>query len=386
MLTVSALLHRLDQQLAILTGGGRTGLPRQQTMRATVDWSFGLLSEDEQRFSKRLSVFSGGCTLESAALVAGDEGSTEAEALEILCALVDKSLVVPDTAKPQPRYRLLESFREYGRDRLEGRGVLDEPTRRHALAYFELAERFEDAYDHVPDDEWYEPARLEMDNWRAALEWSLGRRTHVELGQRLAGALALVWHNLAPAEGRRWIRLALELVNNTTPPDVVAHLEYADAYSSFMHGEGDAALISAQSALAKYEILGDEVGIARARLTAGMAFTFMGRPNEGEPLLRDALVIARRLGRRRLAAFILMYLVFALVYGRRDFGKVREAYDEAFCAFEYLGRGTCAPFPKSDFATLSFMMGDLEAAVKLGLEAVDASRRQGDHHLAFLSG
>ena len=121
-LSIAALLERLEARFRVLAGGGRTALPRQQTMRATIDWSYDLLSAREQRVFERLSIFAGGCTLTSAQAVCAGEDVATAEVFDLISSLVDKSMVVAEFDGIEPRYRLLESFRQYAREKLVDRG------------------------------------------------------------------------------------------------------------------------------------------------------------------------------------------------------------------------------------------------------------------------
>ncbi|MGA7354420.1 MAG: helix-turn-helix domain-containing protein, partial [Candidatus Cybelea sp.] len=188
-LSIAALVERLEARFRVLAGGERTALPRQQTMRATIDWSYDLLSSPEQRVFERLSIFAGGCTLTSAQAVCAAEDVAAADVFNLASSLVDKSMVVAEFDGIEPRYRLSESFRQYGREKLVDRGEAEIVAHRHALACLELAEQLERAYNNELEEVFLEQGRQELDNWRAALVWSLGARGDVALGQRLAGQL-----------------------------------------------------------------------------------------------------------------------------------------------------------------------------------------------------
>ena len=194
VLTVRALAEKLDDRFRILTSGKDGASPRQQAMRATIDWSYDLLSTREQRVFDCLSVFAGGCTLATATAVCEDADASEDQVLDLLSSLVDKSLLVADLEGPEPRYRLLESFREYAREKLVIREELHAVVQRHALVCLELAERLERAFDSEVDAVWHALAREELNNWRAALHWALTERGDVLLGQQLVGKLNVAWN------------------------------------------------------------------------------------------------------------------------------------------------------------------------------------------------
>ena len=209
-LPLNVIADGLDQRFQVLAAGSRTALPRQKTLRALIDWSYDLLSEPERALFRRLAVFAGGFTLDSAAAVGGG-----AEAVDLLASLVDKSLVQADLAS-DVRYRLLESMRVYAREKLVQHGELDAVSREHAGAYLRLAEVLEDAWETTPDTAWKARAEPELENYRAALRWAFSSDRDRDLGLRLAAALRPTWFTMAPSEGRGWIRAGLNSVGNST--------------------------------------------------------------------------------------------------------------------------------------------------------------------------
>ena len=306
-LSIAALLERLEERFRVLAGGGRTALPRQQTMRATIDWSYDLLSPREQRVFERLSIFAGGCTVTSAQAVCAGEDAATAKVFDLISSLVDKSMVVAEFDGIEPRYRLLESFRQYAREKLVDRGEAEIVAHRHALVCLDLAEQLERAYDNELEEVFLEQARQDLDNWRAALEWSLGARGDVALGQRLAGELDPAWPFFALLEGRRWVWSAIECIDERTPSKVIAKLNSTQARIASELGEFEVELTSSQIALERYVALGDARGIATPS-AAGTALLRYGRLAEAEALLREALAGARTLGTRRLLAQVLRLL------------------------------------------------------------------------------
>jgi tetratricopeptide (TPR) repeat protein len=192
--------------------------------------------------------------------------------------------------------------------------------------------------------------------------------------------MAQVWHNFAPSEGQRWVRLAMRLVNEQTPPDVVAHLEYSDATSSAGLAEHLVALAAAERALTRYRQLDDPLGIVRAQWMAGQSLTYINRPDEGEPLLRLAFETVCSLDRDRLAALVRMNLGHALLL-KGDRSAAREMHAEALTAFKVLGAGRCPPRPLHDFAEAAFWAGDVHAALEIASEGLSVCRPQGDLYL-----
>ncbi len=274
-------------------------------MRATIDWSYDALSAPEQRLFERLSIFAGGCTAASAEAVCAGEEIATADVASLISSLIDKSMAIADFDGIEPRYRLLESFRRYACEKLVARGERVVVAHRHALTCLVLAEQLERAYDTEFEAVLREQARQELDNWRAALEWSLGARGDVALGQRLAGELYPVWTLLSYLEGQRWVSSAIECIDERTPSKVIAKLNYTRARIASEFGEFEVELTSSQIALERYLDLGDDLWIARAQCQAGGILVSRRRLAEAEPLLREGLAGARRLGTRRLLAHAL---------------------------------------------------------------------------------
>jgi predicted ATPase/DNA-binding XRE family transcriptional regulator len=371
-LSMKTIAEKLDDRFRILAGGERTALPRQQTMRATIDWSYHLLSAAEQRVFERLSVFAGGCTLDSAASVCADEEVATEDVLEILSSLVDKSLLVVDIKGNESRYRLLESFRQYAREKLAMGSDHDTVAHRHALACLELAERFNYARDFEPDDVWRPLVHEELDNWRAALQWLLTERGEVMLGQRLVGQLFGVWV-VIPTEGRRWITSAFELVNRGTPTSVLAGLSYAEATVAWHLREHKVQLASSETAIVRYRVIQDLLGMARAQSLAGFALMCLGRIAEAKSLLEETLQLARKLGNRRLAAYVLRCLGLGSAL-RHEFVTARSCVVEALHYYEALGAELDAAQAMYELGIIEFGAKDAELALRYATGALAAYR------------
>jgi len=380
LLSVGALAEGLDDRFQILASGERTAVPRQQTMRAAIDWSYNLLSVPEQRLLERLSVFVNGCTFATAAAVCAGEEVAKSDILGLLSSLVDKSLVVADFEGAQPRYRLLESFREYARGKLAARGEWHVLSHRHALAFLGLAEELGLAYDTKPDEVWFDLAQRELDNWRAALQWALIHHGDVLLGQRLVGRLHVAWENLACIEGRRWLRSALELVDRQTPTSVLASLSYAEASIAHQLREYTTELDSSESAIERYRVAGDSLGIARAQCWAGHALECLGRIEEAKALLQEALTTARGLGNNRVLADALRLLAFAGALGD-EVVAARGYLAEALLICEATGAKINGAEAIGDLAYAEWRAGNAELALAHAMDALAACREFGNSRL-----
>ncbi|MBA2535800.1 MAG: tetratricopeptide repeat protein [Rubrobacter sp.] len=210
VLAVEQISERLSTSLKVLTGGGRTLTSRQRTLRGSLDWSHALLGEPEKRLLARLSVFAGGWTLETAEGVCSGEGVDREEVLDLLGALVGKSLVVARTsANGAMRYRMLEIIRQYASEKLEDSGEADEVRDRHAAFFLTLAEEARPELTGLRQGPWIKQLDGEHDNLRAALSWVLKRRD-AERGQRFGAALWRFWLARGYAsEGQRWLERIL---------------------------------------------------------------------------------------------------------------------------------------------------------------------------------
>jgi predicted ATPase len=275
------LLGRLDRRLPIL-GGTRRDLPeRQQTLRATIEWSYELLSAEEQRVFACLGVFSGGWSLAAAEAVCETD-------LDTLGSLLDKSLIRRDS----DRFSMLGTIQEYAQ---EGLGDAEDIRRRHATFFTELAEAKE--RDHLGPAQvpLRQRFRTEWDNIRAALQWTLDAG-ETELGLRLAGALTTIWldRNFA-VEGQQWFETLLER------PEPVADEVRAKALGTAamiagVRSDFERAMGWGQEALDLYRALGADEGIAWALTTVALGPMEQGRPEEAGPMLDEAEDLHRKLG------------------------------------------------------------------------------------------
>jgi predicted ATPase/DNA-binding XRE family transcriptional regulator len=369
------IAQRLDQRFRLLTGGDPRVLPRHQTMTALIDWSFDLLTPREQMFFETLSVCAGGCTLEAATELCATDSEGEIEVIDLLTSLVTKSLVLAELAGIEQRYRLLESSRQYARDKLIARGEYEHVARHHALVYLDVAQRLERAPETVSHRVWAALANAELENWRAALDWTLGKRNDISIGQRLVANRKVIWRTLSLFEGRRWVRAALDLVDENTPPDLVARLEHAEAEGANQFGERTLALAAAERALVRYRELGDRLGSAQAESFAGGLLALLGRTAEAEPLLRSALEAARSMGARRLTANVLM----SMGWGRSavgDFSEARVHLTEALGLAKALGDDLFAASVAASLAENEFSAGDVDGALRLALDVLASLRTQ----------
>jgi predicted ATPase/transcriptional regulator with XRE-family HTH domain len=389
VLPVRSLSTKLGQRFGLLTNGDRTALARHQTMSALIDWSYDLLTSPEQQLFEGLAMFSGGCTLAAATAVfqgtlpndaARDGGprdpddGAELEILRLLSSLVEKSLATVDLQAPEPRYGMLESSAQYGREKLVARGSYGAVARRHARVYLELADRLERAWETESDSTWYARAEVELPNWRAALEWALVARGDILAGQCLVGLLMHVWHEFATAEGRRWVSLALGLATEQTPSGVAAKLHLTEAHLAASFCRFREALAPAEHARLRFQELGDRDGLAWSQYLAGLPLTQTERPAEAEATLCAALDSARASGsRRKIVGRILLDLGLKLLRDD-DYTGSRAAFHEALEIFRSLDADRGVADSLLRLALLEHRRGDWHAALRYSREALEILR------------
>jgi predicted ATPase/DNA-binding XRE family transcriptional regulator len=368
VLSATEIAEKLDQRFSLLTSGRRTSIPRQQTLRALIDWSYELLSESERELFRSLGVFSGSFSLDSVAAVRPNIGEA---AFDSLASLVEKSLVHAETFGAKTRFRLLESVRAYALEQLSAHDELAATAAAHGQAYLALAERLESEWDATPDVRWKANAEPELENWRAALRWAFTSGGDLSVGLRLIVAMRPVWFTLAPAEGLVWVRAGLDARDDSRRDRIRAWLELSAAHLAMVTQHYGNAATSAQRALADFSELGEKHGSALARLFAAAARGMLGEAKEAESDLRAALDECRALGARRAVGAALVYLA-AWELGSGDAGSARRLFAEALTLFKTLGAARPAAHVALNLAELEFKSGNPTEALRLANEALEA--------------
>ncbi len=294
-LPVEAIALRVDDRFRLLTGGSRTALPRHQTLRATMDWSYELLSEQERALLRRLSVFAGGFTLEAVERICGKDGVDAGDVLNLLTDLVNKSLVAFDEQQGQGRYRLLETVRQYSWDRLVESGEDADARRRHRDYYLALAEQAELELRGPDQGAWLKRLDTEYDNLRVALDWSKMEGGTLEAGLRLAGTLYHLWEVHGLREGREWLEGMLSQARGTSP---AVRAKALNATAFVAHRQGDFQRLPAlcSEALALCRTLGDEWGSAFALHYLAHAAESQGDYVQAIETMEEAVALCRSAG------------------------------------------------------------------------------------------
>jgi len=309
-LSVDQIYERLENSIKLLTGGGRTVVPRQRTLDGAMEWSHKLLSEEEKKLFGRLSVFAGGWALEAAEAVCPGGHVREGDILELLSGLVDKSLVVAQATEDNGvRYRMLEPIRQYALEKLKERGEAEEARHRHANHFLALAQEAEPELRRQQQGIWMERLEAEHDNFRAALSWAI-ERAHAELYLRLAGALWKFWDARGYYnEAHRWFEEELAKDDRASPQARAKVLEAA-GWLAYDRGAMDQAGAAAEEGLellsAEAEI---EVGVAAGlRLVLGYVAEMRGDYERATELHEEALALGREARHTRTVAGAILAL------------------------------------------------------------------------------
>lgn len=369
---VGELFARLDERFRILTGGSRTALPRQQTMRALIDWSYDLLSPVEQALFRRVAVFSGGCTLDAATNVCAGDELQSWDLLDLLTSLVDKSLVTAELndtviSGAKLRYRLLESTRQYAAEKLASSGERDRMRRVHAEYFSRVARDADERWSTTPTRTWRVPLEAEIDNFRSALDWAIAEKQDLELGATLSSALSELWRELGVrTEGLRYTEAALE-AEETLAAGTRANLWNAVAGMSLTLWTK--MRDSAERAQQIFNELGDRSGAMRAKLCHGEALTRLLDLERADAELHDVYAYFKASGDRRRANHALSSLARNALW-RGDAQVARDRNSEVLAAARTQGDDRTVSVVMSNLAEAEFKMGNVKRAIELGRELI----------------
>jgi predicted ATPase/DNA-binding CsgD family transcriptional regulator len=293
-LSLDQLLERIDDALGVLAGGMRSALPRQRTLRAMIDWSYALCSPDERTLWARLSVFAASFDLRSVERVCAGDGLA-GEVADVVARLVDQSIVQREEHGGQTRYRLLETIRQYGRERLAASGAETELRRRHRDWYQRWTHRLDDEWYGPRQLEWFERMRADHADVRAALDFCVSQPGEADAGLSIACALRVYWHASGSlAEGRHWLGLLLE---RHPEQDALRALALRTAgLLALYHNDARGARLAAREARDLADRLGEPALVAWATLGEGFATVLGGEDvRVAVPLLEDAVTRMRAL-------------------------------------------------------------------------------------------
>ncbi|MBA3688661.1 MAG: AAA family ATPase [Chloroflexi bacterium] len=301
------ILDRLEQRLPVLTAGASNVPPRQRTLRGTIEWSYELLQPAEQELFVRLAIFAGGCTLEAAEAICNPDGELGHDTFDGIGSLIYQSLLRRTGDAGESRYGMLETIREYGRDRLAVSGSQDVVGGRHLRYYRDLAELAEPHFTGADQVAWLDRFEREHANVRAALTRALDAG-EAESGLRLASALWRFWFQRGYLrEGRSWLEAVFALKPDGTPA-IRAKAYTALGGLAYWLSEVDATQTAYESALRLYREVGDRGAEVEALYNLSSVPVMRGDIEESRRRLEASLAMAREIGRSDLVAQSQLYL------------------------------------------------------------------------------
>ena len=377
-LSVEQILERLDDRLRLLAGGQRTAPPRQQAMRATLDWSWDLLTDEERLLLRRLSVFAGGWSLQAAEAICGDAGGDATFAvLDVLTRLVDKSLVTVAERAGEARYGMLETIRVYAAGRL---GEANEETllrEKHFGWFVQWAEQAGGGLSGPDQEVWLSRLDADHDNLRAVLRQAAAADGADDTGLRLCAALGQFWYRLGSwSEGIEWAETMLARC-----PDEAsvarARTLYALGLLKMFRSDIQIAIAHLNEAVAMQRALNDEHGLCRTLYSLASATTMIGDHERAIALAEECVAIATAIGNRRMTAMGGSTLGWiAMRCGELD--RARDLLERSLALCRDQGRTREVCLVVFNLGQVSVDLGDLEAATAYLNEAAEIAREIGD--------
>ena len=381
-LSVEQIDERLEDSLGLLTTGFRSADPRHRTLRATLDWSYTLLSEAERVLLRQLSVFAGGFSLEAAEAL----GSGEGDVLDTLSRLMDKSLVTLEEGAHDGalRYTMLEPVRQYARQRLRESGEEDAVQGRHAYFFVALAEEAEPEMSGPNQEAWLKKLEGEHANLRGALAWALdpadsrdASEHHTEVGLRLAGALGRFWGVYGPGEGLGWLERGLAARGEAAPKGALAKAFYEAGWIELFRGDYQRAISLLEEGLALFRELGDKRGVATSLVNIGFAALHQG-DNERTAVLRQEIEALHREPLDRFTlAWSTTFLALATSY-EGDFERSGALARGALTIYRELGDKRGISLCHIDLGFIELIRGNHERASALLEESLSVLRGSED--------
>jgi predicted ATPase len=373
MLSIEQIAARLDDRFALLTSGSRIAPSRQQTLRATLDWSYELLTETERELFRQLSVFVGGFTLEALESVA--QLDSNRSVLDVLLRLVDKSLVIVEQ-RDNVRYQLLETIRQYSGEKLQEAGNAWRSHDRH-LAYFLMyAEKAEPLLFSAEQRAWANRLEVEHDNLRAALRWSF-ESDQARAGLQMAGALAWFWHhNGHLREGSRWLEKLLTSDHGVRGTERAKALR-ASSMTSREMGDYIRAKALADSSFKLYRELGDDQGVGLALVELGATLRFEGKREEAIEVLQESLDLFQSTGERWGIAYAQAILGDAW-FRLGDIERAATQFEASLRLLRELGDYSLMTWPLGGLADVARLRGEYNRAMEMLKEALKLCRELGN--------
>jgi len=374
VLPLDKLNERLDDRFKLLTGGKRTSLPRQQTLKALIDWSYDLLSEKEKKFWSRLSVFAGGWTLGAAEEVCSGDDLSEDDILDLMNELTDKSIVIFN--ETSDNYRMLETIRQYGVKRLAELGESETMKSNHLSYYLKMALAAEPELYGPKAKKWFEKFESEHSNIQAALTWSLEKKLY-EDGNKLFCALDSYWETRGYSfESGIWLEKLMANSQNISP-EVLARSNRKAGYIEEYRGNILRSKEYFEVALKIYRSLGNMKAASGILNALGLNAYYSGDYVIAEKCLEEGLQLCRELNERNTISVILNSL--GLVELRKSkFGNAKIYFEESLEISREIGNENLMGVGLNNLAVVKTHLGEYEEAENIYGEVLKLNRELGD--------
>jgi predicted ATPase/class 3 adenylate cyclase len=371
VLNPEAMLQRMERRLPLLTGGARDLPARQQTLRATIGWSYGLLEQGERALFRRLSVLTGGATVEAAAAVCDGDGDFGIDVLEGLTVLVENSLVHTQGARGADiRFGMLQTIREFGSERLEAEDDRSAIERRHGKWFLRLVERAEPNLRGPELELWLSSLQTEHENLRAALGWAI-QADEGDIGLRIVGAVWRFWHLAGYlSEGRRWARAVLALPSAAGATVARAKALAAAGGLAYWQNDRPAVRTAYEEALAISEELGDEASLAEGTYNLAFAYGLVPTKARSRALFLQSRERFERLG-NALGTADSLWAMAMLARLAGDHELARSQAEESVRLHRQLGDAFGLLDALGELGRAALELGDLETARSSFLETLD---------------
>jgi predicted ATPase/class 3 adenylate cyclase len=372
LLSLDAMLERLQQRLPLLTGGPRNLPARQQTLRATIEWSYRLLASAEQRLFARLTVFAGGCTVEAAEAVC--KLDRDEEVLAGLDSLLDKNLLRTSGGdQAVSRVGMLETIREYARELLDGGGEAALLARRHADYFVALAGQADSLLSGPEESIWFQQFAADLDNFRAALAWSVAHQQY-EITAELVGGLRLYWEDRGPvSEELRWLDAALEHRERLSLPTLSKVLSTKAGLLLITKGDRNQAIPLLHESLRLAQALGDTTRVARTLSYLAIVAEQDGDYQRSVALHEEAVALARTQPDQRVLnrALVNQSGVFML---HGQYVQARAALEESLVVARELESPRHITSSLTNLATVALAEEDYQQAIPMMEESLTLGR------------
>jgi non-specific serine/threonine protein kinase len=381
VLSADEIAARLDDRFSLLTAGSRTAVPRHQTLRATIDWSYDLLTEPERILFRRLSVFASGFTLEAAEAVCS-QGMKRSDILDLLGRLVDKSLVIveADSEVNETRYRMLETIRQYALEKLVELGEASSIRDQHLDFYLSMAEKSESKVFGSESVAWFVRLDKELDNIRAAIEWSTNN-SKGDMALRIAGSLVYFWfaHGLPASEWHDRVQQALSrpegmqrTLARAKALNGIGFMYWFDLYPTDRRPELEEALSIGRE-------YGDQWNTATALRNLGLLENIKGNYLQARTLLEQSLVIWREMGSEgKIGSAWTLILLGDVALNHYEAEWARSLYEEVVAILREPGDVNFLAYSIRRLGQLLCREGDYEVAIALSKESLKLNQEVDD--------